>query len=337
MIRLACRARWPRAFVVSLCLLAPVTARAQPVDPRMEVAAQALYEQATSEMAAMRYDSACPRLEEVIRLAPDALGAKLTLGACYEGWGKLASAWSQYVLVEGEARKVGDLDRELKAGRKAAELKPKLATLSIEVPASVRATPGLTITRDGVPVREAQWSVPLPLDVGRHEVVVSGRGRKSWRQQVDVTADGVRLAVHVPLLEEMASVAPRAAASARSDRPWQRPAGIVAMGLGAAGLTVGAVLGGLAIARHEESNDGHCTAQDRCDPTGLSLRRQAVGLGDASTVALVAGAMVATAGVTLFVTAPSPAPRDERAGVKGAQWHAGIALLPGGVTVRGAW
>ncbi|XXX72631.1 hypothetical protein WMF30_33785 [Sorangium sp. So ce134] len=282
-------------------------------------------------MDATRYESACPRLEEVVRLVPNALGAKLTLGACYEGWGKLASAWSQYVLVEGAATKVGDLDRQMKAAIKAAALKPKLATLTIEVPASVRSIPGLTITRDGLPVREAQWSVPLPLDVGRHEIVVSGRGHKTRKQRIEIAADGDRVAVRVPPLESMAIAGPDA------ERPWQRPAAIVAMGLGGAGLAAGAVLGGLAIARDQESSDGHCNAQDRCDPAGLDLRRQAVGLGNGSTVALVAGGLVAAGGVALFVTAPSHAQRDERAGSRAVRWRAEIALLPGSVIVQGGW
>ncbi|WP_437893218.1 hypothetical protein [Sorangium sp. So ce124] len=331
MISPACRARWPRAFVLSLCLLAPATVRAQPVARRISPAVQALYEQANDEMDAMRYESACPRLEEVIRLAPDALGAKLTLGACYEGWGKLASAWSQYVLVEGAATKVGDLDRRMKAAVKAAALKPKLATLTIDVPASVRPIPGLTITRDGLPVREAQWSVPLPLDVGRHEMVVSGRGYKTRKQPIEIGEDGDRVAVSVLPLESMTNAGPG------PERPWQRPAAIVAMGLGGAGLVAGAVLGGMAIARNQESNDGHCNAQERCDPTGLDLRRQAVGLGKGSTVALVAGGLLAAGGVALFVTAPSHAQRDERARPSGAQWRAEIALRPGGVAVQGGW
>ncbi|WP_437946517.1 hypothetical protein WME98_37465 [Sorangium sp. So ce296] len=331
MISPACCARSPRAFVLFLCLLAPVTARAQPVAPQRETTVQALYEQATSEMDAGRYERACPRLEEVVRLAPDALGAKLTLGECYEGWGKLASAWSQYVLVEGEATKVGDLDRQMKAAGKSAALKPKLATLTIEVPASVRSVPGLTITRDGLPVREAQWSVPLPLDVGRHEIVVSGRGYKTSKQQIEIAADGHRVAVPVPPLESMTS------AGSNPERPWQRPAAIVAIGLGGAGLAVGAVLGGLAIARNQESNDGHCSAQDRCDPAGLDLRRQAVGLGNGSTVALVTGGLLAAGGAVLFVTAPSQAQRDGRAQSRGARWRAEIALLPGSVAVQGVW
>ncbi|WP_437292907.1 hypothetical protein [Sorangium sp. So ce426] len=331
MTRLACRVRWPRAFVLSLCLLAPVAARAQPAAPQKEATVQALYEQATSEMDEMRYERACRRIEEVVRLAPDALGAKLTLGACYEGWGKLASAWSQYVLVEGAATKVGDLDRQMKAAIKAAALKPKLATLTIEVPASVRSIPGLTISRDGLPVREAQWSVPLPLDVGRHEMVVSGRGYKTRTQQIEIAADGERVAVPIAPLEPLRLAAPA------SERPWQRPAAIAAMGLGGAGLAAGAVLGAMAIARNQESNDGHCSAQDRCDLAGLELRQQAVGLGNGSTVALVAGGLLAAGGVVLFVTAPLHVQRDERAQPSGAQWRAEIALRPGGVAVKGGW
>lgn len=173
--------------------------------------------------------------------------------------------------------------------------------------------------------------MPLPLDVGWHELVVSGRGYKTRKQRIEIAADRDRVAVPVPPLESMTIAGPN------PERPWQRPAAIVAMGLGGAGLAAGAVLGGLAIARNQESNDGHCSAQDRCDSAGLVLRRQAVGLGNGSTVALVAGGLLAAGGAVLFATAPSHAQRDERAQSREAQWRAVIALLPGSVAVQGVW
>lgn len=41
------------------------------------------------------------------RLVPEGLGAKLTLAECYESQGKLASAWTQYTVVESMAARTG--------------------------------------------------------------------------------------------------------------------------------------------------------------------------------------------------------------------------------------
>ncbi|WP_437282014.1 hypothetical protein WME90_16070 [Sorangium sp. So ce375] len=328
-----------RALVLWLVMLSPAAAHAQSVDPQTALAAQALYEQASAEMDEKNYVSACRKLEEVTRLVPEGLGAKLTLGECYEALGKLASAWSQYALVQAMAPKAGQMERAERAAAKAGALRPKLATLTIEVPEAVASTPGLAITRDGVPVGAAQWAAPLPIDAGGHEIVAIAPGRKTWKKQVEIVADGAQVKVAVPPLdpEKIAGTA-GPAPSARPERPWQRPAAFVGMGLGAAGLAAGAVLGGLAVAKNGESNEqNHCDAQNRCDPTGISLRHDAVGLGNGSTVALVVGGLLAAGGVVLFVTTPSAGASGERAASREAPLTASIALLPGGVALRGIW
>jgi thioredoxin-like negative regulator of GroEL len=83
-------------------------------------AAQALYDKAVEQMAAKSFAEACPKLEEVTRLMPEGLGAKLTLAECYEGQGKLASAWLQYALVEAAAGRADQGERQRLAGERAA-------------------------------------------------------------------------------------------------------------------------------------------------------------------------------------------------------------------------
>jgi len=55
-------------------------------------------------------------------------------------------------------------------------LKPKLAQLTIVVPEAMRGLPGLEVKRDDVTVGAAQWGVRLPVDKGRHAVVVTATG-----------------------------------------------------------------------------------------------------------------------------------------------------------------
>jgi hypothetical protein len=342
------RVRIAGALAIALSAIAPASARGQTVDPQRALAAQALYAQATAEMDAGNYATACLKLEEVTKIVPEGLGAKMTLGQCYEARGLLASAWSQYALVESLAAKAGQEERSRTAGEKAAALRPKLATLAIEVPPEVRSIPGLAIARDGLILGEAQWGLPLPIDAGAHEITATAPGRKAWSKRAEVSADGERVVVQVEAL----AVAPNAAATPSAaptlgptpiidgprERPWQRPVAIGAIGLGVAGVGVGAVLGGLALSKNGASNrDNHCDAQDRCDPTGLELRKEAVGLANASTGVIVAGAVVLAGGVVLFATAPASGVKQERAGTGNGWWSAKVVLLPGGAQVRGAW
>src|SRR5687767_9621195 len=111
------------AIILALAL-SPSVASAQSDDRQ---AAQALYERAVELMAQKAYADACPKLEEVTRLVPDGLGAKLTLAECWEGAGKLASAYVAYAQVETLAGRKGDADRQKLASERAAALKPRLA------------------------------------------------------------------------------------------------------------------------------------------------------------------------------------------------------------------
>ncbi|XXX82529.1 hypothetical protein WMF30_27625 [Sorangium sp. So ce134] len=309
-------------IALAAALIAPGPAQAQKVDRHAAPTAQALYDQATAEMDAGSFASACGKLEEVTRLVPDGLGAKLTLGQCYEAWGKLASAWAQYTFVEALAAKAGQAERAERAGAWAAALKPRLATLTVEVPEAVRAYPGLAITRDGVSLGRAQWGASLPVDTGAHEIVATARNRKPWKRSAVVTADGEAVSVAIPALEPDEPARPRAAAGSA-----QRTAGLVVGGAGLLGAGVGVFFGvRAAVKLHESNAAGHCHDGNICDDVGYEAREQAVAAGDVSTVLLLASGAALAGGVALFLTAPRPA----RPG-------AHIALGPRGIALRGSF
>ncbi len=317
--------------------LGPGAAFAQGADPQRAAAAQTIYQQATADMDKKDYAAACKKLQEVVKLVPDALGAKMTLGECYEGLVKNASAWAQYTIVADLAPKQGQAERAKKASAKVNELRSKLATLTLVVPASVRSMAGVVIMRDSDAVGEVQWGVPLPVDAGGHEVVVSAPGHKPWKQHVEIIADGVKvtLAVQAPVPEPRVTAGP--SASANLERTWQRPLAIGAIGVGAAGLIVGAALGGLAISKNNTSKqDGHCDAKDTCDPEGLSLRNTALDFGNGSTAAIVVGGVLSAAGLVLFLTAPSK-PAAERAARPRLRFQTAVEIGVNGVRVKGAW
>lgn len=324
-------------LTLSLGLLAPTSASAQAPGAKETAAAHALYDHATWEMDAKRYATACPELEEVIRLIPEGIGAKLTLAECYERQGRLASAWAQYSLVGTLAVKAGQPERAQRSAAKVAALKPRLATLSLDLSSAVRATPGLAITRDGLPVGEEQWTKPTPVDAGGHDIVATAPGREPQRYHLEVT-DGAKLSLRIkefePAVEHKAAPVETAAPStdASSRLNWQRPTGVAVMSLGTAGIFIGAILGGLAIGKNSESNrDNHCDANDSCDPEGLALRAKALGLGNGSTGAMIAGGVLLAGGVVLLATAKkNPTQSKEPAA---ARLEVGLS----GIQVRGTW
>lgn len=315
----------------------PTFASAQAPDSQKASAAQALFDQAAEEMEKKSFAAACPKLEEATKLIPEALGARMALAECYEGRGKLASAWSQYAMVEGLATKANQPERAEAAGKHAREIKPKLATLTIELGSGVDAIAGLTITRDGLDAGVGQRGVAFPADVGSHQIVVTAPGYKPWKKSLEILADGAATTVKIPMLlvDANASVAAGVTHSG-SARPWQRPFGIGAMTVGGLGLGVGALLGGLAIGKNKESNQSECNERNQCTDAGLDQRKSALGLGYGSTAAIIAGGVVAAGGLVLMLTAPPRAP--ESAGAKdGAIASVALAATLGGLKLEGTW
>jgi hypothetical protein len=136
---------------------------------------RALYEQG-------KYSEACPKLAESHRLDP-ATGTLLTLALCHEGEGKLASAWTELMDVKGRARQEGRDDREKIASERADGLRPRLSTLTVEVPAEVAKTEGLEVRVDGLALGAASFGIAVPVDGGEHRIEAS-EGLGEQEQQV---------------------------------------------------------------------------------------------------------------------------------------------------------
>ncbi len=194
-----------RLFTVAVVAMsvAPGTAVAQD-DTRRTGAARALYDEAVTRMEAGDYETACPKLEASVKLEPAALGAKITLAECYEGDGRLASAWSTYLQVESVAGATKQAARQTKAHERAEALRSKLAQLTLVVPEEVQSLPGLVILRDGLEIESALWSVPIPVDKGSHELVMTATGKKRVAQSFEVEKDRQSVTVKLPRLRDAA-------------------------------------------------------------------------------------------------------------------------------------
>jgi len=269
--------------------------------------AQALFDDGRALMQANRAADACPKFEESQRLDPGT-GTLLNLANCYERVGRNASAWALYVEVMTASRAANRADREALAKEHADALLPKLSKLSIEVPTPTQV-PGLVITRDGQPIRQAQWGTALPIDPGKHQLAATAPGKQSWQLEIEISKPGQTETTKVPVLADApAGAAPQqplaAGASpsveAEARRSKLRSASYIAGGLGVVGVGVGTFFGLSALSKNSASN-ADCAGAD-CNDTGYAKRNSARNAGTVSTIAFIAGGVALGAGVVLFLS-----------------------------------
>lgn len=282
--------------------------------------AQALFDQAAAAMAAGDYGSACPKLAKALRLVPNAGGAMMKLAECYDVSRHLASAWAMYTLAEATAVKAGRADRQAKAHERIEALMPQLAHLTITAPGCVSALPNVVVQHDGTLTGAAQWGVSIPVDGGTHTIVASAPDKQTWRGDVEVR-DGMTVSVTIPCLQDPPNDIPP------PEPPLRRTAGLVTLGLGGLGIVVGAVSGGLAVAKHgdlaESCPGGHCPHDEEArlgpDVSGYET------LGTVSTLSFVAGGALAATGLFLIFTTPAQEGKEREVSVVVSPSYLGAA------------
>jgi hypothetical protein len=316
------RALFARAAVTAFGLVTSICGAAHAASSEDQAAAQALFDDAKELVKSGKAAEACPKFEESQRLDPG-LGTQLNLADCYERIGRTASAWTIYVEVAPAARREGQDARAEHAVTRAAALKPLLAKLTIVVPPE-RRLPGMNVTRDTTLVREAQWSVAIPVDPGQHTIIVEAPGKEPWQTSLDVPAQSANT-VTIPVLKDAPRDASRAASSSGnvgSSDPnagkTQRIAGIALAGAGVVGVGLGTFFGLRAMGKKD---DAGCDGNSCPDVGSRDLYEDAQSAGNVSTIGFIVGGLAVAGGAVLYFTAPKPA-RE-----KGLE--AGAVLSPG--------
>jgi hypothetical protein len=296
-------------------------------DPTVEAAAKALYDEGTAAMDRGDFAAACPKIEEVVRLKPAGVGAKLTVAECYEGAGCLASAWAAWGKAESAAAKAGQSARQEKAKKHVDDLAARVATLAIVVPPEVRAAAELEVRADGAVLGEGAFGVAVPVDRGTHAVRVAARGRAPWEAAIEAK-DGEPSRVVVALGDALppapAPPSTTPAGSTARGRSYLVPA--LAGGAAVAGFALAAV-SAAEIAHQRAIADAECDASKRCSDDGLAAVKTARTLDVVGAVGFGVGAAGA-AGVLAWWLWPQP---------KGAAIGPVIAAGRGGLVVKGSF
>ncbi len=303
-------------LLASFVLWAPV-ARAGDV-----AAAEALFREGRALMEEGKYAAACPKLAESYEQDPGT-GTLLALAMCRERAGQLASAWASYGQVASHSKRDGRADREQAARERMQALEPRLSRLTITVDPETATLPGVGVKRDGAPVGSGAWGTAMPLDPGEHVIEAAAPGRQTWRTKVTIAAERDAQSVRVPALP-VAAHEPAAASTAPPPSSTQKDSALPVAKEGPPFRTIGLIVGGAGVvafgiggifalqaknANEESKEDDHCNAANQCDAVGGEKRDDAVNAAAVATVSLIAGGVLAAAGVTLFVLgAPSREP-----------------------------
>ena len=298
-----------------------------------------LFNDARQLVAAGDYNQACPKFEESQRLDPG-MGTLFNLADCYEHVGRLASAWAMFQDVAASAKAAGQPTRAQVATQRAVTLEPKLSKLTVVAPMNAL---GLEVRRNGELLGSVLWGNAVPVDPASYTIEASAPGKKRWSTVAGVGPNAARVTVTIPPLESIdapgtASSSPSPEASPAATPPPSaeqghdgaplRAAGAIVAGVGIVGLGVGAAFGLVSISKHSEYAS-HC-AGTVCDAEGVSLHAEAVNAGNVSTVAFVAGGVLATTGAVLWLTAP----KSRVAGLRLTPF-AGASVA--GVSISGGW
>lgn len=305
---------------IGVCALCAVSAAigwgsgAVAAEPRTgaSAAAEALFQEGRALLMAGKIDEACPKLEESQRLDP-ATGTLLALALCQEQQGKLATAWAAFADIEARSRLDGRADRERTAREHGSALRPRLSTVTVEVPKQAADTTGLTISIDGVPIGRGAWNSAIPVDGGDHVVEAAAPGRPPWKTSVTVKRerDSSRVAVVVlpapadpapvvaapPPVPALVERATEPAAPASEGGVSRRTIGLVILGAGVVSLGASVFLG-LDARSDYNAAVAPCTG-GVCDPVPYGRVQDAQGQGNIATLLAIVGGAAAATGTAL--------------------------------------
>jgi hypothetical protein len=277
-----------------------------------EAASAAQFDRGLAAMKAGRYSVACPALAESQRLDPR-LGTLFTLASCEAAWGKVASAMahfddylSAYDRLPSD-QKVRQRGRNVVAAQQMKALKHKVPTVVFTMPSD--APRGTTVKCDGTTLGAPSLGIALPMDPGKHTVVVTNDDGELTSELEVAMGDKKTFALTLPPHKEKPAPEGPTVAAPLAPNPTPPPSGggrgwaWALVAIGGAGIVGGAVTGGIVFGE-KPTIDQNCPSL-QCNDTGLSALSTARTLGIVSDVAFAVGGVSLLVGFIVLVTAPS--------------------------------
>lgn len=278
---------------LSVCVSPDVQAQSKKNQTQADISAQADEQFRRGRDAQNRGD--CHKALEYFR-ASHALkpgrGTLLNMGLCEKKLGQLAKAMQhlQEVLPQlpsGDDRR--DIVRE-----NLAELKAKVPWLRIVLTANAPA--GTVVTYDDSELEPTMIGTDIPVDPGKHVVVVEAAGLPNRRYEVMIV-EGKRQTLRV---EPGMLPPPVVIKAVDPGRKNKLTAGFIVGGLGFAGIVTGAITGGMALSDHSAA-DKACPTHRGCGDEVMDMAKRGQTLSTVSTVAFAVGVVGLGIGVPLVL------------------------------------
>lgn len=254
-------------------------------DEVVRAAARKLAEEGLALFDRGEYEGALERFERagaVVRAPTMSLMAARSL----EKLGRLVDASERYLAATKMQLDASASDAfraaQQDAVKERAALLKRIPSITIVLDAAPTGV-AVTVTLDGKPVAPALVGTAMHVDPGQHTVTVSHGGTSTTQRATLAVGEARRLrfAVEVP--------------RAPSSGGGPATAGWVGVAIGGAGLVVGAVTGGLAIAAQGRLDQAGCVEMV-CPPAVQGDVDQYNALRTASGASFIAGGVVAAAG-----------------------------------------
>lgn len=353
------RSRTRFFWLVSLMLLAPAASAQAPAgggaDPT--AVAKEWANKAHERFEAGDYQGALDAMMEAQKHARPPTFVRF-LAQVHEKLGKLLEAQRLYREVAETPLQPGAPAPFKKAQ---AEAKKDLASITKRIPRLVLTVTGAdqvnrSVYIDGKAHSSDDLARGVPLDPGKRSLVVEAAGRDRVTRDV-VLEEGATEKVNIdvppprsPQPTTALSVSPPPTTTARAGLPgstsplgpsahssaapsppppmWLSVGKFAALGLGVAGLTVGAVTAGLVLGEVETLRSGPCSPDlERCNESDKEGVEEVRTLANVSTAGFVAGGVLAAAGIILLVLPPPGKKNTPSVGV--AVNGAGLAVVGG--------
>jgi hypothetical protein len=292
-----------RRVLVAVLAIAPAIAHADPSATELFKEGRALVKQG-------KHAEACEKFKQSQELDPE-LGTLFNIAQCEEKTGKLASALAAYREV---VAKDTNAERKALAAEYQSKLEPRVPKIVVQIeqpPAS------LVVTLDGsTGAKPIDANLPVPVDLGDYTVIARADGYRELSTKVHVTSEGATTTVPVSLalvhgqdnVVVTHEVAPQPAPAPEPSTSHRKRYGYIAMGVGGAALATGVVFGVIANGKWSDAKavcgGTTCPTQMQVDQA-QALVADARSSGNLSTGLVVAGGVIAAAGVVLWLTAPA--------------------------------
>lgn len=348
------RVRRPIHVVVLTLSIATLAtpAAAQVGGGQNEASAAALFQEAMNLFEKKQFDEACPKFLQSYELDRTKPGGLYANAECLAEAGKIASAvarYGEYVRAVDELppeRQAVHNDRKARAKEQITALGPDVPELTISLHSLTHL--GTRVTHNGEALTTEQLDKPRVVDPGEHRVTSEAPGAPPVEERFTLQKGEKRRVVlkgfkpSANVSNPVDNAAPNPPKTSESRGFDFSTAGTYAgFGVGAMGLAIGAVAGGIVITKKSAVDNGGCPedygdGSRGCTEAGLGDAAAGQALGTVSTIAFGLGIAGAVTGTIFMLTM-----RDDEAerpfnvwrlGGYGALGAGGAGLVLGAIT-----